>query len=67
MRMCIVDIWPFRNNADDGSVEPIPDDLDFFKDGIGGHIDSTITLKAKNTPYIVVRSIYIRFVWWFNM
>ena len=62
MTLRIIKLWPYRETADSRTLVLPPDDHWFFSDDIGGEVRNDVTIRARDTPYLVDRSILIRFV-----
>ena len=62
MTLGVIKLWPYRETADSSGLVLPPDDYWFFSDDIGGEVVNDLTIRARSEPYLVDRSILVRFV-----
>ena len=62
MNRRLIKLWPYRKTAESSSLVQPPGDYWFFSDGIGGELLNDITIRSRDAPYLVDRSIFVRLV-----
>ena len=58
----LVSLFPALLDYSDSNSLLDETDTDFFESGLGGDITTSLTLSQVSQPYIVTRSIYVRYV-----
>ena len=67
MNRRLIKLWPYRKTAESSSLVQPPSDYWFFSDGIGGELLNDITIRSRDAPYLVDRSIFVRLVKRFSL
>ena len=58
----LIKLWPYRASPDNNLLVMPPADYWFLSEEIGGDVVSDMTFRAKDSPYVVDRNIFVRLV-----
>ena len=58
----LIKLWPYRASPDNNLLVMPPADYWFLSEEIGGDVVSDMTIRARDSPYVVGRNIFVRLV-----